>query len=288
MTTAIRTSVRLAALAALLYASPTVATPPSSVPTRSAGPLRVEEQRRHQTYNGLRAQESATPPGRPDGAPKFPESTFILRRWKNSKGTERVEFEYLVDFGNGIRLKKTIDTDYFTCRSVENISVEWRDRAPEYVRIAESLEKCPDFTQESYMKWVRENARGDGSWLPANHLKTVETKTVKVGVDAKEWAPHGNEQIRDSLSADFAQVVTGDLTLLARVDSFASTTCQDLAGLYTLRCDTSPDASRLLGVHKPDCEFDATFGEPCSADEQQQFENRKAHGVLNPSPTPAP
>lgn len=287
MTMPLRTPVWIAALAASLCASPTLATPPST-PTRSEGSLHVEEQRRHQTYTGLRAQESVTPPERPDGAPKFPESTFIVRRWKNSKGTERVGFVYLVDFGNGVRLKKTSETDYFTCRSVENISVEWPNRAPEYVRIAVSLDQCPDFTQESYMKWLRENSRGDRSWLPANHLKTVETKTIKVAVDAREWASHGNDQIRDSLSGDFAQVITGDLTLLARVDALASTTCQELAGLYSLRCDTSPDASRLLKVNKPDCDFDATFGEPCSAGEEQQFENRKAHGILNPSPTPAP
>jgi hypothetical protein len=259
------------------------------VPTPPPQALRVEEQRRHQTYTGLGQKESVKRPQSPDGTLQFPESTYILRRWKNSKGTQRSEFKYVLDFGNGIWLKQTIDSDYFTCRSVEEITVEWRGRAPEYVRIAESLEKCPDFTEESSMKeWMAKRADGTPAWPPANHLKTVETKSIKVSLDAKEWAAHGDDGIRDSLSADFAQVITYDLAMLARADAFASATCQTLGGLYKGRCETSPDASRLLEVHKADCDFDASFGEPCSADEQRQYENRKAHGILNPTPIPPP
>ena len=266
-----------------------MATEPPASATVPPQALRVEELRRHQTYTGVGQKESVARPQTPNGTLQFPESSYILRKWRNSKGTQRFQFKYLLDFGNGTRLRQTIDSDYFTCRTVEEITVEWRGHSPEYVRIAESLERCPDFTQESSMKeWMAKRADGTPAWPPANHMKTIETSTMKVSVDAKEWAAHGDDAIRDSLSAEFAQVITHDLAMLARVDAFASAACQDVAGLYKSRCDTSPDASLLLEVHDPDCGFDADFGEPCALEDQRAYENRKAHGVLSPTPPPAP
>lgn len=249
-----------------------------------ASETRVEEQRAHQTYQGALTKNPAQPPADWVGR-HTPESTFIVRRWKNRTGTERMQFHYMVDFGNGVRLRQTTDTDYFTCRGTDLIEVIWSVDNREYVRSSEAMEKCPDHTEESYTKWAKGVAAGKKRG-PASYLRSIETKQIKVAMDWDEWLAHGNNDIRQTLSDEFAQVLKDEIGPLSRVDILAGGVCQEFAGLYQLGCGRGTEAASLLKVGKPDCDFDATFGEPCTAEQQRAYDARKERGTLSPTPAP--
>lgn len=244
----------------------------------------VEETRRHANWVVPRTLGGSTVS--PDSAAKncVARSTFILRRWKDRKGTHRSELRVLLDFANGLRVAKKTDSDFFTCRYTEEIRFIWGVENTEYLRLSGSLGKCPDFTEESGMKWAHDVATGK---LPRaeNVLVTVETSTIKVALDRNEWETRGNKEVFQSLSTDFANAAISDIAVLSPFDPWVEGICKALAGLYLLHCETEGPAPPRYTA--PDCDFDASFGEPCTLQQQRAFEARKGRGVLNPAPTPA-
>lgn len=257
-----------------------------TAPTNPALETRIEEQRAHQTYQSPLSTAHAQPPADWAGR-RTPESSFIIRRWKDRTGTKRMQFHYLVDFGSGVRLHQTTDTDYFTCRGTDKLEVVWSVENREYLLSSEDMAKCPDHTQEGHAAWARDVAASKVPG-PESYLRTFETKQIRVAVDWDEWLAHGSKEIQQTLSVEFAKVLMDELVPLSRVDSLASILCKNLAGLYQLDCSNGTEASRLLKVEKPDCDFDATFGEPCTAEQQRAYDARKGRISLNPTPTPGP
>lgn len=255
----------------------TAAEPPASE-------TRIEEQRAHQTYQGHMAASPATPPADWAGR-RMPESSFIIRRWKDRSGTTRIQFHYMVDLGSGVRIHQRTDTDYFTCRGTEKVELIWSPENREYLLSSEDIAKCPDHTEEGFAAWARLVAANKVA-APANRLRTFETKQIRVAVDWDEWLAKGNPEIQQSLSAEFAKVLIDELVPLSRVDSLASELCRSLAGLFLLDCGNGTEAAWLLRVEKADCDFDATFDQPCTAEQQRDFDARKGRVTLSPSPNP--
>lgn len=251
----------------------------------SGGTQYVDETRRHANWVVPPTLGASTLS--PDSAAKnrLARSTFIERRWKDRQGTHRSELTVLVDFADGLRVTKKTESDFFTCRYTEELRFIWGVEHTEYLRLSGSLGRCPDFTEESGMKWARDVATGKLP-RPENVSVTVETSTIRATLDRSEWESHGNKEVLQSLSTEFADAAVSDIAALSPFDPWVEGICKDLAGLYLLRCETEGPAPPRYTA--PDCDFDASFGEPCTAQQQREFEARRGRGVLNPTPTPAP
>lgn len=249
--------------------------------------LRVREDRLHEVY-GVKSgrqynrQDKASEERERD----LPHSTFITRRWSDDTGTRKFELKFFLVTGSNVRIQETLETDYFTCHSTDKIEFRWGVDQREYVKFHESLGKCPDFTEESNYKWRGERVGKGAKPLEANHLITVETSTIKVTLDKDQWLRKGDKQILNSLSGDFASVATGDLVKLGQMGAMARLVCTELAGLYTLDCQGDSEVPELEQPRRIDCDFDASFGEPCSVEQQREFDTRKAKTSL-PAPTAA-
>ncbi len=147
----------------------------------------------------------------------LPHSTFIERRWSDDTGTKKLELKAFLLAGSGVRIVETLGADYFTCRSVDRIEVRWGVDQREYIKIEESLGKCPDFTLESNNKWRAQRVREGKGPLEENHVVTVETSTIKVTLDKNEWLRKGNKEILNSLSSEFATVALDDIAKLGQM-----------------------------------------------------------------------
>lgn len=245
---------------------------------------RVEETRLHLRLRVPDGDAAAHLLLRESGA-KLPEASHIVRRWKSREGTERVQLLYLLDLGNGVRVKSTTDLDYFVCRGTELIEVIWSVDNREYVRFSQSMDGCPDHTEEGFRKKLESIVRGRSS-APASYLHTVETQQIKVTMDLHQWKAGGNSEVRDSLSPEFLEVLAGALSPLSRCDPFASGLCEKLAGLLSVKCGKGTEASSALHFDAlPDCDFDASFGIPCTPEQQREYDARVGRSILSPTPT---
>jgi hypothetical protein len=220
----------------------------------------------------------------------LPHSTFIERRWSDDTGTKKLELKAFLLAGSGVRIVETLGADYFTCRSVDRIEVRWGVDQREYIKIEESLGKCPDFTLESNNKWRAQRVREGKGPLEENHVVTVETSTIKVTLDKNEWLRKGNKEILNSLSSEFATVALDDIAKLGQMGGTARDLCTELAGLYTLKCEGKAGSPYLVQPRRNDCDFDASFDEPCTVEEQRAFDARNGKTSISPlsPPTPTP
>jgi hypothetical protein len=221
----------------------------------------------------------------------LPHGTLIDRRWIDDTGTRKYQMKLLVAPSSHVRIVETMDVDYFTCRSVDRVEFRWGVDRQEYIKVGESLGECPDFTMESNNRWRAERVKLGKGPVDENHVITVETSTIRVTLDKKQWLRKGNTEILESLSTDFAAVALDDVVKLGQMEPLARQLCTELAGLYTLDCQGNSPVPDLAQPRPIDCDFDASFDEPCNAEQQRAFDTRKAKTTLLPPlriPTPRP
>jgi hypothetical protein len=207
--------------------------------------------------------------------------TVYMRRTREGGKSRAVEFGLLMLRDAGERVVWREVTDFRACTVGDELRVHWGPDRSEYLKLLRSAGSCPEKDERSSWEWAIAEGQGKATRRGTNFI-TAETASLRVSLTEDEWARSGHGEIAASLSDEFRRVFGEEIVAMSQVDAPSmSGLCELLKGLLSLQCKQSDGAPLVRWDIVPNCDFDATFGVPCSAEEKRLAELKRRGGRIH-------
>jgi hypothetical protein len=206
--------------------------------------------------------------------------TSYLRRLSEGGKSRGVELGLLMLREGGQRVAWREVIDFASCTVRDELRVQWAVDRSEYLRLLRTAGQCPERDERSWWAWVLGLEEGK-SRRRLTEFVTAETATLRVSLTEEEWERAGHPEILESLSPEFRRVFGEEVAAMSEVDSgVVAAVCPLVEGLFSLRCNDKA-RSRVSWEAIPNCDFDASFGVPCSEEERRLAELQRRRGRLH-------
>lgn len=150
----------------------------------------------------------------------------------------------------------------------------------EYLKLLRSAGSCPERDERFSWEWAISVGQGKAEPRLTDFV-TAETASLRVSLTEDEWARSGHGEIAASLSDEFRRVFGEEVVAMSRVAGFTMAgLCNLLRGIFSLDCAASERALVQWDI-VPNCDFDASFGVPCSEDEKRLAELQRRRGRIH-------
>ncbi len=211
-------------------------------------------------------------------------STYLLRTKEGGK-SRALEVGLLMRRETGERVVWRQEIDFRTCTEREELRVHWGPDRSEYLKVLRTRGECPGKDEKALWEWAIALGQGKVRYRGTDFI-TAETASMRVSLTAEEWESSGHGEIAASLSEEFRKVFGEELVALSRVDESFSERCESVKGLFSLECGQPPEISLAQGPLlrweiAPNCDFDASFGVPCSEEEKRLAELLRQRGRIH-------
>lgn len=257
---------------------PSQATVPEFLPAQPEPGSKVDDSR-HRCEYPVEAIRSLIPEGETIRA--VPRQTSVMKRVLGRDGTVRVETFGLLQTHRGNRVRFLEIMDFEKCEGVKEVALLRPRGRKESLVMRTTIRKCSDTMEEWWSAFAEAAEMGPAAVkeFAAVGPVTIETSSLRAVLSLEEWERDGHEEIAESLSPEFREVLEEEVIPVARVYSVAEWACRLLGGLLDENCpEESGVAACLAGP--TDCEFDAEFDVPCTPAQQRTFEDRRRGGEL--------
>lgn len=206
-------------------------------------------------------------------------TTYLLRTKEGGK-SRVVETGLLMLREAGERVVWREVIDFRACTVRDELRVHRGPDRSEYLKLLRSAGSCPEKDETSSWEWAISVGQGKAKRRLTDFV-TAETASLRVSLTEDEWARSGHGEIAASLSDEFRRFFGEEVVAMSQIEGpTMSGRCELLRGLFSLECADSERALVRWDI-VPNCDFDASFGVPCSEDEKRLAELQRRRGRIH-------